>query len=201
MSSAPPMTLRTVLPAWLLGRAACKTLLPWPDSSCPLSLPLIITRPPPSPRSAKPTHSADPFTKAQTAGDFGSQATLNVQGSCQSLEYLILSPNVNQKIHSKRPCEILAIHPEILQLLDYLVRWGRVIFKYLYQAIFCLGFPGGSAVKSLPAMWEMWVPSLGREDSLEEEMANHSCILAWKIPWTEEPGGLQFMGLQRVRRD
>ena len=47
----------------------------------------------------------------------------------------------------------------------------------------------------------MRVQSLGREDSLEEEMANHSCILAWKIPWTEEPGGLQFMGLQRVRRD
>ena len=65
----------------------------------------------------------------------------------------------------------------------------------------CLGFPGGSAVKSLPATREMWVPSLGWEDPLEEEMANHSCILAWEIPWTGEPGGLQFMGLQRVRRD
>ena len=124
-----------------------------------------------------------------------------MQGSCQSLEHLILSPNVNQKIHSKHPCEILAIHPEILQLLYYLVRWGRVIFKHLYQGMVCLGFPGGSAVKSLPATREMWVPSLGWEDPLEEEMANHSCILAWEIPWTGEPGGLQFMGLQRVRRD
>ena len=49
-------------------------------------------------------------------------------------------------------------------------------------------------VKSLPAMWEIWVQSLGQEDPLEKGMANHSSILAWKIPWTEEPGGLQSMG-------
>ena len=48
---------------------------------------------------------------------------------------------------------------------------------------------------------EMWVRSLGQEDPQEEEMATHSSILAWKIPWTEEPGGLQSMGLQRVRHD
>ena len=53
----------------------------------------------------------------------------------------------------------------------------------------------------LPAMWETWVQSLGQEDPLEEEMATHSSILAWKVPWTEEPGGLQSMGLQRVRCD
>ena len=49
-------------------------------------------------------------------------------------------------------------------------------------------------VKSLPEMWETWVRSLGQEDPLEEEMATHSSILAWKIPWTEEPGQLQSMG-------
>ena len=48
---------------------------------------------------------------------------------------------------------------------------------------------------------EMQVQSLGQEDPLEEEMATHSNILAWRMPWTEEPGGLQFMGLQRVRHD
>ena len=48
-------------------------------------------------------------------------------------------------------------------------------------------------------MQEMWVPSLGREDPLEKEMATHSSILAWRIPWTEEPGGLQSMGSQSVR--
>jgi len=47
-------------------------------------------------------------------------------------------------------------------------------------------------------MWETWVQSLGREDPLEKEMATHSSILAWKIPWTEDPGRLQFIGLQRV---
>ena len=56
-------------------------------------------------------------------------------------------------------------------------------------------------VKNLPVVWETQVQSLGREDPLEKEMAIHSSILAWTIPWTEEPGGLQSMGLQRVRYD
>ena len=56
-------------------------------------------------------------------------------------------------------------------------------------------------VKNLPAVRETWVPSLGREDPLEEGMATHSSILAWRIPWTEEPGGLQSMGSQRVGHD
>ena len=56
-------------------------------------------------------------------------------------------------------------------------------------------------VKSPPAMRETQVQSLGREDPLEEETATHSRILAWRIPWTEEPGGLQSVGLQRVRND
>ena len=54
-------------------------------------------------------------------------------------------------------------------------------------------------VKRLPTMQETWVQSLGQEDLLEKEMATHSSILAWKIPWTVEPGRLQSMGLQRVR--
>ena len=54
-------------------------------------------------------------------------------------------------------------------------------------------------VKNLPAMQETWVQSLGQEDPLEKGMAAHSSILAWRIPWTEEPAGLQSMGLQRVR--
>ena len=53
-------------------------------------------------------------------------------------------------------------------------------------------------VKNLPAMWETWLPSLGQDDPLEKGTATHSSILAWRIPWTEEPGGLQSMGLQRV---
>ena len=56
-------------------------------------------------------------------------------------------------------------------------------------------------VKHLPIVWETQVQSLGGEDLLEKEMAPHSSILAWKIPWTEEPGGLQSMGSQRVGQD
>ena len=70
-----------------------------------------------------------------------------------------------------------------------------------------MGFLGGSVVKNLPAVQETQekqktqVQSLGWEDPLEKEMATHSSTLAWKIPWTEEPGRLQSMGLQRVRHD
>ena len=56
-------------------------------------------------------------------------------------------------------------------------------------------------VKNLPAVQETQVQFLGGQDPLEKEMATHSSILAWKIPWTEEPGGLQSMGVARVRHD
>ena len=56
-------------------------------------------------------------------------------------------------------------------------------------------------IKNLPAMQETRVQSLAREDSLEKEKGSHSCILAWRAPWTEEPGGLCPMGLQRVGHD
>ena len=58
--------------------------------------------------------------------------------------------------------------------------------------------PVAQRVKHLSAMQETWVRSLGQEDPLEKEMATHSGTLAWKIPWTEKPGRLQSMGLQRV---
>ena len=67
-----------------------------------------------------------------------------------------------------------------------------IVVPYLFWA---------QMVKNLPAVWETLVPSLGWEDPLEEEMATHSRILAWRIPWTEEPGGLQSPGSQRVRHD
>ena len=67
-----------------------------------------------------------------------------------------------------------------------------------------MGFLADSAVKNPPAMQEpqeTWVQSLGGEDPLEEGMATHSSVLPWRIPWAEEPGGLESMGLQRVRHD
>ena len=56
-------------------------------------------------------------------------------------------------------------------------------------------------VKQPPTMQETWVQSLGGEDPPEEGMATHSSLLAWRIPWTEEPGGLQSAGMQAVRHD
>ena len=63
------------------------------------------------------------------------------------------------------------------------------------------GLPGGSMLDNPPTMGEAWVPSLGREDPLEEGMATPSRTVVWRIPWTEEPGGLQSTGSQRVRCD
>ena len=76
-------------------------------------------------------------------------------------------------------------------------------FSFLALSVFYLGRSslGAQTVKNLPAVWETWVRSLGWEDPLEEGIATHSSILAWRIPSTEEPGGLQSMGLQRVRHD
>ena len=65
-------------------------------------------------------------------------------------------------------------------------------------------FPSGSVIKNLPARQEpqeTWLPSLGQEDPLEKGMATPSSTLAWRIPWTEDPGGLQSVGLQRVRQE
>ena len=68
-------------------------------------------------------------------------------------------------------------------IVTYWVKWASLVAQRL---------------KHLPAMQETWVRSLGWEDPLEKEMATHSSILAWRFPWTEEPGGLQSMGSQRV---
>ena len=72
----------------------------------------------------------------------------------------------------------------------------------LFSGFYCilqmkLGFPGSLVVNNLPAMQETRVQSLCWADPLEKEMAAHISILAWKIPWTEEPGGLQYMGLRK----
>ena len=77
---------------------------------------------------------------------------------------------------------------------------GIITYFDLIQSL--LGFSGGVVVKNLPANAgdaEDWVRSLHQEDLLVEGMATHSSILAWRIPWTEEPVGLQSRGLQRVR--
>ena len=66
------------------------------------------------------------------------------------------------------------------------LKWSLRIARKHITSLYCLELPGGSAVKNLPAR----AGKLGQEDSQEKKMASHSSILAWEIPWTEEPGGL-----------
>ena len=78
------------------------------------------------------------------------------------------------------------------------------IYAKYFVSLFCSFLKGSLVVqnvKNLPAMRKTWVLSLGQEDPLEKGMATHSSILAWGTPWTEEPGGLQSMGLQVVGHD
>ena len=83
---------------------------------------------------------------------------------------------------------------------------NRYRYMCIHVYMYILGLPYNEAgmsqmVKNLPVMQEIWVQSLGWEDPLRKEMATHSSILAWEIPWMEEPGGLQSMGSQRVGHD
>ena len=78
---------------------------------------------------------------------------------------------------------------------------GYLFLAYTLEYSVPRASPGAQTVKHLPAMRETWVLSLGREDPLEKEMATHPRILAWKTPWTDEPGGLESTGLQSLRHD
>ena len=80
-----------------------------------------------------------------------------------------------------------------------MVGWHHRLNRHEFKQAPCASLVA-QMVKCLPTMGETWVQSLGRED-LEKEMVIHSSILAWKIPWMEEPGRLQSMGLQRVGHD
>ena len=76
------------------------------------------------------------------------------------------------------------------KILILMGHWD-ILTKNLIYIMYTISFdfPGGSDLKSLPTMWETWIRSLGQKDPLEKEIATHSSILAWDIPWTEEPGG------------
>ena len=86
---------------------------------------------------------------------------------------------------------VLYLYSTRVNILAVILECGKML----------LDLPVARTVKNLPAMQETWVRSLGREDPLEKGMAIHSSILAWRIPWTEEPGGAQSMVLQRVGHD
>ena len=84
----------------------------------------------------------------------------------------------------------LKVQAQVVRMFDF--------FLFAHSSLLS---PLAQAVKNLTGMQKTWVQCLGQEDPLEKEMAIHSSSLAWKIPWTEEPGGLQSMGLLRVGHD
>ena len=92
-----------------------------------------------------------------------------------------------------------------INILYFPLQWEEELETNKYPSVWMdlyTGFPSDSVVKNPPVMQETHVQFLGQEDPLEKEMATHSSILAWRIPWTEEPGGLHFIGSsQRVRHD
>ena len=104
-----------------------------------------------------------------------------------------------QRIHSLRDIpkgNIPFFQTELLKQLFH--------FKQIHNSVYLpllYGLPGGSVLRIHPAIQETRVWSLGGEDPLEEEMETHSSILAWRIPWTEDPGGLQSLEAHRVGRD
>ena len=89
---------------------------------------------------------------------------------------------------------LVFIHTHIISIYAHM-------FICTHTHIYLYTFLVAQTVKNLPAMQETQVRSLGQEDPLEKGMAIHSNILAWRIPWIEEPGGPQFIGLRRVRHD
>ena len=89
----------------------------------------------------------------------------------------------------------------ITSTIIYTVKLEVLYMQNEIYNVYSMDFPSASVVKNLPAKQETGVWSLSWEDPLETEMATHSSILAWRIPWTEEPGGLQSMGSQRGRHD
>ena len=109
-----------------------------------------------------------------------------------------IGKNITNCIYRLHPCRIdfKISQPNLEEFYRPSIR-SHVEQRITYS-IYRRGFRGGLAVKNPPAMQEMWVQSLGLEDPLEKETETQSSILAWKIPWTEEPGGLQSMGSQRV---
>ena len=82
--------------------------------------------------------------------------------------------------------------------LDISYKWNHIVWSHIWSFVTDASLVV-QMVKRLPTMWETWVQTLGQEDLLEKEIATRSSTVAWKIPWTEKPGRLQSMGLQRIR--
>ena len=110
-----------------------------------------------------------------------------LEGSTESLLGKHLDSQ-QRDCHSSPPAQVKKFFP--LQRVEEGPQDWRTLEIVDGKSTIVQASPVAQTVKNLPAMQEIWVPSVGREDPLEEEMATHSSILAWRIPWTEESGGL-----------
>ena len=116
-------------------------------------------------------------------------------GICLSLSDISHSIMLSRFVH-------VAVNGEMVSLSLSFFFFCRVIFHSSNIPLeYSISFSCGSVVKNPPVKQEMWVWPLGQEDPLKKEMATHSSILAWRIPWTEEPGGLQSKRSQRAGHD
>ena len=113
----------------------------------------------------------------------------------QPLSKSLVAQKVNTKLPYDQAILLLGLHPKELKVGTQTETYICIFIVSLFTSLVA------QRVKSLPAMQETWVQSLGQEDPLEKEMATHSSILAWRIPWTEEPGRLQSTGSQRIGHD
>ena len=116
-----------------------------------------------------------------------------VAQSCPSLSDPMDGSPPGSSVHGTLQARVLEWGAIAFSFMSLALGFSSMLFQWHplfdWNSIQCLGFPDGSVRNQ-----ETWVLSLGQEDPLEKEMTAHSSILAWKIPWTEEPGGLQSMG-------
>ena len=117
----------------------------------------------------------------------------------QTVTYQSLQPvrsSLANPVHWKQRTLLKLPVAQQLQSLRFL--WGTTVWLFLISPWMLRAFLVTQTVKNLPTMWETRVRALGGEDPLEKRMSTHSSILAWRIPWTEKPGRLQFMGSQEL---
>ena len=164
-----------------------------------------------------PSFLKDSFARYRTVDRFFSSNILNILS--HSLLAWKISFGKSARYGSSLKCNVLLSHAALkslfcrwlLQLFGslcwYLVSFGphesKCPFLSLFFSKYCFLWASlvAEMVKNLPAVWETWVWSLGWEDPLEEGMVTHFGVLAWRTPWTEEPGGLQSVGLQTAGLD
>ena len=141
---------------------------------------------------------------AWNAGDLGSIPGLGRspgEGNGNPLRYSCLENPMDRGAWEAAVHGVAKSRTRLIDFTLTLTRWQSHVSAFNVLSRLVMTSLVAQTVRSLPAMWETWVRSLGREDLLGKEMATHSGTLAWRIPWREKPGRLQCMGSQRLEHD